>query len=84
MSDVTLKIDNDLKLRIVQQYVVLKFYNVMSVGNAFDYDAYYNSLPAYDSDEAAILGGLSVGDKYRTTDNHVSLPGGVIKTVMSI
>ena len=49
MSDVTLKIGNDLKLRIVQQYVVLKFYNVMSVGNAFDYDAYYNSLPAYDS-----------------------------------
>ena len=84
MSDITLKINSDLKLKIVQQNVVLKFYNVMSVGNAFDYDAYYNSLPAYDSDEAAILDGLSVDDKYRTTDNHVSLPGGVIKTVMSI
>lgn len=84
MSDVTLKIDNDLKLRIVQQNVVLKFYNVMNVGSAFDYDAYYNSLEPYNSDEAAILDGLSVGDKYRTTDDHVSLPGGLIKTIMTV
>lgn len=84
MSDVILKIDNDLKLRIVQQNVVLKFYNVITVTNAFDYDAYYNSLPPYASDELAILGGLSVGDQYRTTDNHVSLPGGLVKTIMTI
>ena len=84
MSDVILKIDNDLKLKIVQQNVVLKFYNVITVANAFDYDAYYNSLPPFDSDEDSInIGGLSVGDKYRTTDNHVSLPGGVIKTIMT-
>jgi hypothetical protein len=84
MSDVTLKIDNDLNLKIVQQNVVLKFYNVISIANAFDYDAYYNSLPPYKSDEVAISDGLSVGDKYRTTDDHVSLPGGVIKTIMAI
>ncbi len=84
MSDVILKIDNDLKLKIVQQNVVLKFYNVITITNAFDYDAYYNSLSPYASDELAILGGLSVGDQYRTTDNHVSLPGGVVKTIMTI
>lgn len=84
MSDVILKIDNDLKLKIVQQNVVLKFYNVITITNAFDYDAYYNSLDPYASDELAILGGLSVGDQYRTTDNHVSLPGGVVKTIMTI
>ena len=85
MSDVILKIDNDLKLKIVQQNVVLKFYNVITVTNSFDYDAYYNSLPPFDSDENAInIGGLSVGDQYRTTDDHVSLPGGVIKTIMTI
>ena len=84
MSDVILKIDNDLKLKIVQQNVVLKFYNVITVANTFDYDAYYNSLSPYESDEAAIIDGLSVGDQYRTTDDHVSLPGGVIKTIMTI
>jgi hypothetical protein len=84
MSDAILKIDNNLKLKIVQQNVVLKFFNVITVTNAFDYDAYYNSLTPYASDEAAILGGLSVGDQYRTTDNHVSLPGGVVKTIMAI
>ena len=84
MSDVILKIDNDLKLKIVRQNVVLKFYNVITVANTFDYDAYYNSLAPYASDELAILGGLSVGDQYRTTDNHVSLPGGLVKTIMTI
>jgi len=84
MSDVILKINNDFKLKIVQQNVVLKFYNVITVANAFDYGAYYNSLSPYASDELAILGGLSVGDQYRTTDNHVSLPGGVVKTIMTI
>jgi len=61
--------------------VVLKFYNV--IAGDFSYTSYYNSLTPYASDELAIIGGLSVGDKYRTTDNHVSLPGGVIKTIMT-
>jgi hypothetical protein len=33
MSDVILKIDNDLKLKIVQQNVVLKFFNSVTIEN---------------------------------------------------
>jgi len=84
MSDVILKIDNDLKLRIVQQNVVLKFYNVITVTNTFDYAAYLASLDEYDSDESAILGGLSVGDIYRTSDDHATEAGGVAKQVRAI
>lgn len=35
MSDVILKIDNDLKLKIVQQNVVLKFFNSVTINNTF-------------------------------------------------
>jgi len=85
MSDVILKIDNDLKLRIVQQNVVLKFYNVITVTNTFDYAAYLASLDEYDSDENAVnVGGLSVGDIYRTSDDHATEAGGVAKQVRSI
>jgi len=84
MSDVILKIDNDLKLRIVQQNVVLKFYNVITITNTFDYAAYLASLGEYDSDESAILGGLSVGDIYRTSDDHATEAGGVAKQVRAI
>lgn len=83
MSDVILTTGEDVNLAI-KDGPTLKFYDVITITNTFDYDTYYNSLPPYASDEAAILGGLSVGDKYRTTDNHVSLPGGVIKTIMTI
>jgi hypothetical protein len=83
MNDVILTTGEDVNLTIVGG-PTLKFLDVITITNAFDYDAYYNSLSPYASDEAAILGGLSVGDKYRTTDNHVSLPGGVIKTIMTI
>lgn len=83
MSDVILTTGEDVNLTI-KAGPTLKFLDVITITNAFDYDAYYNSLSPYASDEAAILGGLSVGDKYKTTDNHVSLPGGVIKTIMTI
>lgn len=43
---------------------------------------YFDSLPEYDSNEAAILGGLSVGDIYLTADNHVAFPGGLLKLVV--
>ena len=82
MSDVILTTGEDVNLTI-KGGPTLKFLDVITITNAFDYDAYYNSLSPYASDELAILGGLSVGDKYRTTDNHVSLPGGVIKTIMT-
>ena len=84
MSDVILTTGEDVNLTI-KDGPTLKFYDVITVTNAFDYDAYYNSLPPFDSDENAVnVGGLSVGDQYRTTDDHVSLPGGVIKTIMTI
>ena len=83
MSDVILTTGEDVNLTIVGG-PTLKFYDVITITNTFDYDAYYNSLSPYASDELAIAGGLSVGDKYRTTDNHVSLPGGVVKTIMTI
>ena len=83
MSDVILTTGEDVNLTI-KAGPTLKFLDVITITNAFDYDAYYNSLSPYASDELAILGGLSVGDQYRTTDDHVSLPGGVIKTIMTI
>ncbi len=83
MSDVTLTTGEDVNLTI-KAGPTLKFFDVITITNTFDYDAYYNSLDPYASDELAILGGLSVGDQYRTTDNHVSLPGGVVKTIMTI
>ena len=83
MSDVILTTGEDVNLTI-KAGPTLKFLDVITITNAFDYEAYYNSLPPYASDELAIAGGLSVGDQYRTTDNHVSLPGGVVKTIMTI
>lgn len=43
--------------------------------------AWFDSLPEYDSDESAIAGGLSIGDVYLTSDNHVQAPGGLPKQV---
>jgi len=83
MSDVILTTGEDVNLTIVGG-PTLKFYDVITITSAFDYDAYYNSLSPYASDELAIAGGLSVGDQYRTTDDHVSLPGGMVKTIMTI
>ncbi len=49
MSDVILKINNDLKLKIVQQDVVLKFFNSITVegGSGIDILASYTDLRAY-------------------------------------
>ena len=33
----------------------------------------------YDSDEAAVIGGVASMGWYRTSDNHVSVPGGMLK-----
>jgi hypothetical protein len=58
------------------------------IGGSFDFVAYFASLPEYDSDESAIdpqqENPLSIGDVYRTSDNHVSLPGGVLKQIRTI
>ena len=43
--------------------------------------AWFDALPEYDSDESAVADGLSVGDVYLTSDDHVSTPGGIPKQV---
>jgi len=58
MSDVILKIDNDLKLRIVQQNVVLKFYNVITVPTI------PTDFPSYANDTEARADGLTTNDLY--------------------
>ena len=40
------------------------------------------SFPEYDSDESAVLAGLGYQDIYRTSDDHVSGVGGILKIVM--
>jgi hypothetical protein len=43
--------------------------------------AWFDSLPEYDSDESAILDGMSVGQVYLTADNHVTETGGLPKQI---
>lgn len=42
------------------------------------YKSYHNTRPEYDSDESAILDGLTTGDIYKTAQNHVTAPGGIL------
>jgi len=83
MNDVILTTGEDVNLTI-KDGPTLKFYDVITITNTFDYAAYLASLDEYDSDESAILGGLSVGDIYRTSDDHATEAGGVAKQVRAI
>ena len=47
MNDVTLQVDTNLKLKIQQQNVVLKFYNVLSGGGSIDLAALTALLVQY-------------------------------------
>ena len=47
MSDITLQIDTNLKLKIQQQNAVLKFYNVLSGGGSIDLAALTALLVQY-------------------------------------
>ena len=47
MSDITLQIDTNLKLKIQQQNAVLKFYNVLSGGGSIDLSALTALLVQY-------------------------------------
>lgn len=48
-------------------------------------EAYLDALPEWDSDEDAInLGGLLVGDWYRTGEGHLSAPPGLPKKIYPI
>jgi len=68
------------------EYIVIQSGPTVNIviGGTFDFAAYFAALPEYDSDESAIDDGLSVGDVYKTADNHVSLPGGIQKQVREI
>ena len=41
----------------------------------------FSAYPEYDSDESAILDGLASGDTYLTSDNHVSIAGGILRRI---
>lgn len=43
--------------------------------------AWFDSLPEYDSDESAIADGMSVGQVYLTADNHMTETGGLPKQI---
>jgi hypothetical protein len=45
------------------------------VATSIDVAVWLEGLDSYESNEAAIAGGLSVGDWYKTTANHVQIPG---------
>lgn len=56
MSDVILKIDSDLKLKIVQQNVVLKFFNSVTIENVINVatlETLLLTLPEYANEPAA-------------------------------
>jgi hypothetical protein len=62
MNDVTLKIDNDLKLKIVQQNVVLKFFNSVTIENVINVSVIEElllTLPNY-PDEPTAFAALGV------------------------
>lgn len=42
---------------------------------------FFNSFRQFDSDEDAVLAGWVFGQVYRTSDNHVTEAGGILKTV---
>ena len=64
----------------VQNRISVKIYGAFIA--TFNFKKYLNDLPEYDSDESAISGGLSVGDVYKTSFNHVSSPGGLAKEIL--
>lgn len=61
----------------------LSISNNGSSGNTFQllFSQYLKTIPEYDSDEAAMAAGLSVGDFYCTSPNHVNLQGGILKKI---
>lgn len=43
---------------------------------------WFNSFPVYDSDQEAKDDGLEFGDPYKTSDQHETCTGGILKIVM--
>jgi hypothetical protein len=83
MSDVILKIDSDLKLRIVQQNVVLKFFNSVTIENVINVatlETLLLTLPNY-LDEPTAFAAIGVNKLFWTSNpNDVEFPYTLKKT----
>jgi hypothetical protein len=83
MSDVILKIDNDLKLKIVQQNVVLKFFNSVTIENVINVSVIETlllTLPNY-LDEPTAFAAIGVNKLFWTSNpNDVEFPYSLKKT----
>jgi hypothetical protein len=83
MSDVILKIDNDLKLKIVQQNVVLKFFDSITIENVINVSVLETlllTLPNY-LDEATAFAAIGPNKLFWTSNpNDVEFPYSLKKT----
>jgi hypothetical protein len=83
MSDVILKIDSDLKLKIVQQNVVLKFFNSVTVENVINVatlETLLLTLPNY-LDEPTAFAAIGPNKLFWTSNpNDVEFPYSLKKT----
>ena len=70
--------ENQLFYRVVS-YKCRYGRTIPAIPLGMDWNAFLDSLTEYDSDEAAGLGGVAIGDVYMTSDNHMSAPGGIPK-----
>lgn len=62
---------------VLQKIDATDFNTQWAPPGAVDVEAYLNALPAYNSNEAAILGGLVAGDWYITGPAHLAAPAGL-------
>jgi hypothetical protein len=84
MSDVILKIDNDLKLKIVQQNVVLKFFNSVTIENVINVSVIEALLLSLDNfiDEPTAFATIGPNKLFWTSgpENDVEFPYTLKKT----
>ncbi len=70
----------DVSLDMVNQApVVLNFGYGGVIATIEQLATLLSEFDEYDSDEAAVIGGVASMGWYRTSDNHVSVPGGILK-----
>lgn len=62
-----------------QAPVVFNFGHGAVIATVEQLAALLDEFDEYDSDEAAVIGGVVAGGWYVTSDGHVSAPGGVLK-----
>jgi len=82
MPDITLEINEavPVALGITNQAAITLTYGYGAViATMAQLEEILNTFDEYDSDESAALGGVASGEWYVTADNHMSLPGGILK-----